>query len=291
MTSSSPATRFTSPRALREACRSGEFAADTTEHAVGFVQTNLVAVPAEHAGDFLEFCSQNVASCPLLEMTEPGGFEAAKLAPGSDLRKDLGKYYVWRDGVMVEERADVTDLWREDMQAFLLGCSNTWEHALVEAQLTPRHIEEHVTAPMYDTSIRLRGVGPFQGNMIVSMRPYLPEQLGAVTEVTSAYPAAHGTPVHSGDPQAIGVDASLAPHYGDPITLRPGEVPVFWACGVTPQSALRNAKLPLAITHKPGCMFVADVPNEDLKAWRVPGMVQPQSAAEPAPTGTCAAPA
>mmetsp|Transcript_124853 Transcript_124853/g.388663 ORF Transcript_124853/g.388663 Transcript_124853/m.388663 type:complete len:184 (-) Transcript_124853:26-577(-) len=172
---------------------------------------------------------------------------------------------------MVEERTEVVDLWQDDMQAFLLGCSFTWEDVLAAAQLCPRHMEEGRNVPMFDTSIRLKGAGPFQGNMVVSMRPYLPEAVEKVSEITGAYPAAHGSPVQVGDPTAIGIEDCLSPNYGEAVSLREGEVPVFWACGVTPQNALRNAKLPLVITHAPGHMFVADASNEDLRAWEVPG--------------------
>lgn len=256
---------------LRAACRSGSFSAHTTGHAPGCVQANMVILPSAHAEDFRQFCANNAAPCPLLEATSPGIFEAKELAPGSDLRKDLPKYHVWRDGVMVEERTDITDLWQEDFQAFLLGCSFTWEDMLALANHPPRHILEKKNVSMFDTSIKLNGAGCFQGNMVVSMRPYQPDAIQAVTDITKAYPAAHGRPVHVGDPAAIGIADCTKPDYGDAVALHEGELPVFWACGVTPQNALRNAKLPIVITHAPGYMFVADISNDDLKSWKVPG--------------------
>lgn len=229
-------------------------------------------LPSRYAADFQTFCENNAAPCPLLEATPVGVFEAARMAAGSDLRRDLPRYHVWRNGVMVEERTDVVELWEEDMQGFLLGCSFSWEELLAAAGLVPRHIEEGKNVPMFDTSIPLKGAGPFQGNMVVSMRPYRPEHTEQVSGITAAHPASHGPPVHIGDPAAIGIPDPTRPSYGDAVTLREGEVPVFWACGVTPQNALRNARLPLVITHAPGHMFVGDVKVEALRDWKVPGV-------------------
>lgn len=256
---------------MRQACRSSTFRGQTAGQAPGYVQANLVILPRQHAEDFQRFCKGNAAPCPLLEVTEPGKFEAHRLAPGSDVRRDLPKYRVWEAGELCEERDDVADLWDDKMQAFLIGCSFTWEDLLTAAGLAPRHIEEGKNVPMFDTSIRLRSAGPFDGEMVVSMRPYRPEVVQAVADLTAAYPAAHGAPVHVGDPAAIGVRDCRAPDYGEAVEVREGEVPVFWACGVTPANALRRARLPLAITHAPGHMFVADAKNDDLRAWAVPG--------------------
>ncbi|CAK9052185.1 unnamed protein product, partial [Durusdinium trenchii] len=213
---------------------------------------------------------KNAAPCPLLEHTGPGSFEP-RLAPGADIRTDLPKYHVWREGVMVEERQDVVDLCGNDMHGFLLGCSFTWEDLLAEAELTPRHVQERRNVPMFNTSITLRSAGPFKGHMVVSMRPYREEDVPKVATITGEYPAAHGPPVQIGHPSRIGIEDLAVPDYGDPVSLRDGEVPVFWACGVTPQNALKNARLPLVITHAPGHMFVCDVRNHELKDWPVPG--------------------
>jgi len=260
-----------SPASLRLACRSGEFQGQTAGQAPGFVQANLVILPRQHAKDFEDFCAANAAPCPLLEVTPPGVYEAKRLAPGSDLRRDLPRYRIWEAGELREEREDIVDLWTEDMQAFLLGCSFSWEDLLTSAGLTPRHIEDGRNVPMYNTDIDLRACGPFAGKMVVSMRPYKPQDVARVTEVTAAYPAAHGPPLHVGEPSDIGVLDCAIPDYGESVRIETGETPVFWACGVTPANALRSARLPLAITHAPGHMFVADVTNEELKAWTVPG--------------------
>jgi len=172
---------------------------------------------------------------------------------------------VWENGEVVEERSDVTDLWGDDVVGFLLGCSFSWEHRLAEADLTPRQIEEQRNVPMYRTKVPNVAVGRFAGNLVVSMRPYLPAQCEAVEDITSRYPGAHGGPVHWGDPGEIGVSIERAPDFGDQVTVRDSEVPVFWACGVTPQEALRSARLPLAITHAPGHMFISDVTDSELE--------------------------
>ena len=251
---------------VRLSCRSGEFGGQTSGIAFGFVQANLVALPREHAFDFLRFCLLNPRACPLLEVTAPGDPSPRTVADGADLRTDLPKYLLWRDGVVAEERTDVTDLWSDDMVGFLLGCSFTWEKALDEAALTPRQIEEACNVPMYRSSLYNVPVGPFGGQLVVSMRPYLPYQLSRVAALTEQYPGAHGGPIHWGDPSAIGVSVEGMPDWGDKVTIRDGELPCFWACGVTPQEALRLAKLPLAITHAPGHMFISDMMDDELCA-------------------------
>lgn len=268
--------------ALRAACRSGAFTQPTAGQAPGFVQANLVALRREHVESFWRFCAANAAPCPLLEVTEPGAFEAPRLAPGSDLRFDLPKYRIWIDGELKEERTSVEDLWDEDMQGFLLGCSFSWEGLLAKAGLPARHTEEGGNVPMFTTSIPLKPEGPFHGSMVVSMRPYRPEQVAEVAQITSEFPAAHGAPVHIGDPVAIGIADCMRPDHGDPVNIRSGEVPVFWACGVTPAIALQSAKLPFAITHAPGHMFVADTRDDELKSWAVPGRWSARPAEEPA---------
>jgi len=173
---------------------------------------------------------------------------------------------------MVEERQEVADLCGSDMHGFLLGCSFTWEDLLAEAQLTPRHVEERRNVPMFNTSIKLRSAGPFQGHMVVSMRPYKQEDMQKVSDITGEFPAAHGPPVQFGQPLEIGIQDLMRPDYGEAVSLKDGEVPLFWACGVTPQNALKQAKLPLVITHAPGHMFVGDIRNDELKKWPVPGV-------------------
>ncbi len=250
---------------LRAEIRAGRFAAPTSGQASGYVQANLVVVPESAAFDFLLFCQRNQKPCPLLEVVEAGSVEAKRLAPGSDLRKDLPRYRIFRDGKMTGERTDVADLWRDDFVTFLLGCSFSFEKPLLEAGLEVRNVTCGCNVPMYRTNIPTRPAGVFQGPLVVSMRPFTPEKAITAALVTGAFPEVHGAPVHQGDPGAIGIADIGAPTYGDPVPIREGEIPVFWACGVTPQEALSRAQLPLAITHAPGHMFVSDIREEELK--------------------------
>jgi uncharacterized protein YcsI (UPF0317 family) len=251
--------------AVRGACRSGALAGPTPGLALGYVQANLVVVPREFAFHFLLFCQRNPKPCPLLDVTEPGDPEPKAVAPGADLRTDLPAYRVWRDGRLSDEPTDVRRIWRDDFVSFVIGCSFTFENALLEARLPVRHIEEGLNVPMYNTSRPCRPAGRFSGPLVVSMRPMTPEQAVAATRVCARFPRAHGVPVHFGDPDGLGIHDLEKPDYGDPVAIRPGEVPVFWACGVTPQAALMRAQLPLAITHKPGHMFLTDLRDADLE--------------------------
>jgi uncharacterized protein YcsI (UPF0317 family) len=253
-------------RAVRSAARSGALAGPTPGLALGHVQANLVVVPRDLAFDFLLFCQRNPKPCPLLEVVEAGKTEPMATAPGADLRTDLPRYRVYRHGELVEELADLRSHWRDDLVSFLIGCSFTFENALLQAGVPVRHIEEGVNVPMYRTSIACRPAGAFHGPMVVSMRPLTPTQAVAATRICARFPLAHGVPVHFGDPTAIGVRDLTKPDYGDPVTIRPGEVPVFWACGVTPQAVATQARPPFLITHKPGHMFVTDLRNADLEA-------------------------
>lgn len=224
--------------------------------------------------DFLVFCLRNPKACPLLDITRPdaaadGRFaEPSFVAPGADLRSDVPLYCIWRNGEVVERLSDVRSLWTADspMVGFLLGCSFSWEDVLAsEAGVVPRHVELQCNVPMFETNIPVQSAGVFAGScLVVSMRPVPPERVRDVVAVTARYPGAHGAPVHVGDPAAIGIADLARPQYGDPVALRPGEVPVFWACGVTPQAALRAAALPFAITHAPGHMFVTDLLDKEL---------------------------
>ncbi|HJZ89637.1 MAG TPA: putative hydro-lyase [Gemmataceae bacterium] len=250
---------------IREACRAGTLTGPTPGLALGFVQANLVIVPREFAFDFLLFCQRNPKPCPLLDVTEPGDSEPKAVAPGADLRTDLPAYRIWRDGILAEEPTDIRSLWRDDFVSFVIGCSFTFESALLEAWLPVRHLELGVNVPMYSTSRPCRSAGRFTGPLVVSMRPMTPEQALTATRVCARFPRAHGTPVHLGNPAAIGIANLDKPDYGDAVEVRPGELPVFWACGVTPQAALMRAKLPLAITHKPGHMFLTDLRDADLE--------------------------
>ena len=251
--------------AVREACRQGRLTGPTPGLAMGYVQANLVIVPKDYAFDFLLFCQRNPKPCPLLDVTRPGDPEPKEVAPGADLRTDLPRYRTWKNGELVDEPTDIRSIWRDDFVSFVIGCSFTFENALVQARLPVRHIEQGVNVPMYNTNRPCRDAGRFHGPLVVSMRPMTPAQAIEATRICSRFPRAHGTPIHIGDPTSIGIVDVNKPDYGDAVEVRSGEVPVFWACGVTPQAALMRAKLPLAITHKPGHMFLTDLRDADLE--------------------------
>jgi uncharacterized protein YcsI (UPF0317 family) len=248
---------------LRAAARSGNHRGPTAGHAPGFVQANVVILPAADAADFAEFCRLNAQACPLLEMTAPGDFVPRASAPGADLRTDVPKYRVFRHGTPdAEEPHDILHLWRDDLVGFLLGCSFTFESGLLAAGLPVRHIERESNVPMYRTNIPCRSAGRFSGPLVVSMRPFRVDQVEAVRAVTGRFPRMHGAPIHVGDPAAIGIADLERVDFGDPVPVADGEVPVFWACGVTPQLAIAAARPELAITHAPGHMFLTDWRDE-----------------------------
>jgi len=250
---------------VRRQARAGELTGPTSSLALGYVQANLVIVPQELAYDFLLFCQRNPKPCPLLEVTDVGSPEPRLVAPEADLRTDLPRYRVYRQGDMIDEPTDLHAWWRDDFVSFLLGCSFTFENALLEARLPVRHIEAGCNVPMYRTNLLCRPAGVFRGPMVVSMRPLLPAQAVRAVQVCSRFPRAHGAPIHIGNPAAIGIPALDRPDFGDPVEVRPGEVPVFWACGVTPQAVAMEVRPPLLITHKPGHMFVTDLRDTDLE--------------------------
>lgn len=253
------------PRRIRNYFRTGRWTGLTSGMAPGYAQANLVILPREDAFDFLRFCVRNPKPCPLLEVTEPGDPEPRLTAPGADLRTDLPRYRVFRDGALVEEVTDITPYWRDDLVAFLLGCSFTFEHALLRAGLPVRGLEgERATFSAYITSIPCRPAGRFHGRMVVTMRPMTPQQAIKAVQVTSRLPLAHGAPVHIGDPGAIGIEDLSRPDFGSPVPLGPGEVPVFWACGITPQVVALDARVPFMITHAPGHMFITDLLEESM---------------------------
>src|SRR5690349_20255202 len=253
------------PGDVRAAIRSGEWTGPTAGLAPCFVQANLVVLPEADAFAFLRFCLRNPKPCPVLEVCEPGSPEPVGYAAGADLRTDLPGYRVWRDGELAEERGDVRELWRDDLVAFLIGCSFTFERALLADGLPVRHIEQGVNVPMYRTSRACAPAGRFSGPLVVSMRPMAPPQALQAAEITARYPEVHGAPVHAGDPAELGIDDLGEPDYGDPVEVRDGEIPVFWACGVTPQAVVMQAKPDFAITHRPGHMFLTDLKDTDLE--------------------------
>lgn len=250
--------RDMAPLQFWETVRSGRWNKPTAGCCNGFTQLNLVVLPQRYADDFKRFCQRNPKPCPLLEILAPGTHEAVKLAPGSDLRTDIPGYKVFR-GSNVAERATVVDIWQDDFVSFLIGCSFTFENALLAGGVPVRHIEIGCNVPMYLTSIPCQAAGPFHSQLVVSMRPVPAPLVEKTYAITARYPAVHGAPIHHGDPAQIGIDDLGAPDFGDPVPVRNDEIPVFWACGVTPQAALMNACPDIAITHYPGHMFVSNV--------------------------------
>jgi uncharacterized protein YcsI (UPF0317 family) len=249
--------------AARARIRNGGHAGPTSGLAPGFAQANLVVLPADNALDFARFCVRNPKPCPLLEVTGTGSPRPTTLAPEADLRTDLPRYHVLREGEPIDEPTDITRYWRDDLVGFLLGCSFTFEWALAAAGLPLAHQAQGVNVPMYVTNRRCVSAGPFQGPTVVSMRTFAPRDIPRAVEVSSRFPAMHGGPVHIGDPAALGIADLDTPDFGDPIRIDPGEVPVFWACGVTPQAVARASRPSLAIFHAPGHMFITDRPHVD----------------------------
>ena len=252
------------PKELRGLIRNGELVRQTGGLAPGRVQANLAVLPKDAAFDFLLFCQRNPKPCPVLEVVEAGSVEPKQMAPGADLRTDIPLYRVYEHGEMTAEVEDVSEFWRDDLVSFLLGCSFSFESALMRAGIPLRHIETGATVPMFMTGIKTVPAGEFSGPMVVSMRPISRANLVRAVQVTSRYPSVHGSPVHIGDPAAIGIRDVHTPDLGDPVDIREDEVPVFWACGVTPQAVAMESKPPFMITHSPGHMFVTDIVDEDL---------------------------
>jgi uncharacterized protein YcsI (UPF0317 family) len=253
---------------VRRLARAGELRGPTPGLALGYVQANLVVVPRDLAFDFLLFCQRNPRPCPLLDVTDVGSPEPRAVAAGADVRTDVPRYCAYRYGELVEEPDDLFSWWRDDLVAFLLGCSFTFENALLRAGLPLRHIEQGRNVPMYRTNLDCRPAGAFRGRMVVSMRPMTPAQADEAARLCARFPRAHGAPVHRGDPGEIGVRDLDKPDFGDPVEVRAGEVPVFWACGVTPQAVAMEARPPLLLTHKPGHMFLTDLRDADLEEGR-----------------------
>ncbi|CAE6810694.1 putative hydro-lyase [Paraburkholderia aspalathi] len=252
------------PWTERARIRAG-FSGNTSGMAPGYAQGNLVVLPKAWADDFAAYCRANPTPCPLIGMTEPGSSLVPMLGDNIDLRTDLPRYRVWRDGELVEELDDVSALWQADWVGFVIGCSLSFEHALQVAGLNVRHVDEQKVVPMYRTSIQTRQVGAFRGPMVVSMRPYTPEHAAIAYAICERLPGAHGAPVHIGDPAAIGIRNVNVPDEGEPTAILDGETPVFWGCGVTPQAAVIEARPPICITHAPGHMLICDVRTDDLK--------------------------
>ena len=252
-----------SPKELRQLIRSRKWTIPTSGAAQGCVQANLVMLPHEEAFNFLLFCVRNPKPCPILDVLEPGQAEPT-IAPGADLRTDLPRYCIFEKGQIKEEVEDITAVFNENMVSFLLGCSFSFENAMLAAGLPIRNMEENKNVSMYITSIPCKPAGPFSSSLVVTMRPMTPEQAIRAVQVTTRFHLTHGAPIHMGPPETIGIKDLNRPEFGDPVTIRTGEIPVFWACGVTSQLAATSIPLPLVITHAPGHMFVSDLRDEDL---------------------------
>lgn len=252
------------PRAIRADIRSGKLTGTTAGLGQNCVQANLAVLPRDHAYDFLLFCQRNPRPCPLIEVTDPGNPEPVLTAPGADLRTDIAKYRIYEHGELAGEVDDITAYWRDDLVAFLLGCSFTFEWALIEAGVRLWHIEHGKGVAMWRTSVECRPAGKLHGPMVVSMRPIASADVAKAVTASARFPGAHGAPVHIGDPAAIGIADIGRPDWGDPQQFAPGDVPVFWACGVTPQAVALASRLPFMITHSPGHMFITDLPNAAL---------------------------
>lgn len=251
------------PHELRRLSAEKQFNNPTAGYCDGHVQANLVAIPEEYADHFERFCQENPKPCPLLEKVGPGTHSTRYLAAEANLLNTIPRYLVWQHGEIVDTVQDISSYYRSDLVFFLLGCSFSFEEALIAAGISLRHVERKQNVSMYDTSIRLNQVGPFAGNMVVSMRPIHYSRVPKACAITAHYPRVHGEPVHIGDPALIGINDLSQVDYGEPVEMRDDELPVFWACGVTPQNVLMQVKPPFALTHAPGFMFVADLMNDE----------------------------
>lgn len=253
-----------SPAEVRAMIRTGEITGQTSGMCDGYAQANLAILPKDLAFDFLLFTQRNKKPCPVLDVTEAGSPVPRLTAPGADIRTDIPRYRIYRKGELTDEVTDISSFWQDDLVAFLLGCSFSFEAPMIEAGLEVRHITDHHNVPMYKTNIECVPAGVFHGPMVVSMRPMKPADAIRAVQITTRMPFVHGAPIHIGDPEAIGIHDIDKPDFGDPSEIRPGEVPVFWACGVTPQAVAMAVKPEFMITHAPGHMFITDIPNASL---------------------------
>ena len=250
--------------AAREAIRAGRIDGHTSGLAGRHVQGNLVILPAAWAGEFRDYCEANPQACPLLAVSEPGDPALPTLGEDIDIRHDVPRYRVWRHGELVAEPTDIAALWRDDLVSFVIGCSFSFEQALLDEGVPLRHVAQGLNVAMYRSNRPTVPAGRFAGPMVVSMRPLTPKDAERAARITARYPRVHGAPVHIGDPAALGIADLGRPDYGDPVVVEPGEVPVFWACGVTPQAALAAARPEFCITHAPGAMLITDLLNHQL---------------------------
>ena len=254
---------FTTGRATRLAIRRNAYPGPTSGVAPGFVQANLAILPQALAQDFLQFCQRNPKPCPLIGVSAPGDPSVPSLGEDLDIRTDLQRYRVWRDGALVAEPRDIVEYWRDDLVTFAIGCSFSFEQALLEDGIELRHVTCSCTVPMFRTSVETVPAGMFHGPLVVSMRPMKPADAIRAVQITTRFPSVHGAPVHLGKPEMIGISDITKPDWGDTVPIGEDEIPVFWACGVTPQSVIMAAKPEFCITHYPGAMLVTDRRNSE----------------------------
>lgn len=248
-------------RIAREAIRNG-YDKPTAGLAPGMTQANMIALPRDWAFDFLLYAQRNPKSCPVLDVCESGSWQTM-LAEGADLRTDIPRYRVWEHGQLADEITDATAIYRQypDLVTFLIGCSFTFETPMIEAGIDVRHITDKSNVPMYKTNRLCSPAGRLQGELVVSMRPIPANRVADAVSITGRFPAVHGTPVHIGAPEQLGIADIMQPDFGDAVRIEEGEIPVFWACGVTPQAAVMKSGVPFALSHAPGYMFITDVPD------------------------------
>ncbi|RED13981.1 putative hydro-lyase [Pontivivens insulae] len=247
---------------LRAEIRNGQYTRHTAGLAAGKLQCNLAILPEADALDFIRFCQRNPKPCPVVAISDTGRPQMHTLGADIDIRSDVPRYRVFADGALIEERTEIAALWQDDFVAVALGCSFTFENALIAQGIPIRHIERDQTVPMFRSNLDLVPAGPFHGKMVITMRPVRADRVADAYEISRKYPLAHGAPIGHGDPASVGIADLSQPDWGDAVEVEPGEVPVYWACGVTPQNVLTNARLPLCITHAPGHMLIADIPED-----------------------------
>jgi uncharacterized protein YcsI (UPF0317 family) len=246
-------------QAVRAQFRANTYGGHTAGFAAGKLQANLVIMPEAYALDFMRFCQRNPKPCPLVGVSDTGSSVMQTLGQDIDVCTDVPAYNVYREGVLTETVADLNEIWADDFVAFALGCSFTFEHAALKAGVPMWHIENNTTVPMFRCNVDCVPAGRFSGATVVSMRAIAEDQVDLIAQISAKYPLAHGSPLHVGDPAAIGITDINRPDWGDSMPVENGQVPVFWACGVTPQVAIEKARIPIVVTHKPGCMLISDI--------------------------------
>jgi len=243
---------------IRTSIRNSEYLGCTSGLAPNLVQGNLVIMEESYANEFIQYCRQNPKPCPVIGVSKAGDVSIPELCDDLDIRVDVPEYCIFQNGELKGSVPHIKGYWNENMVSIVLGCSFSFEDALIQAGLNVRNIDMGVNVSMFETNVATQATENFSGNMVVSMRPYKQSQIEQVVETTEPFTMAHGAPVHIGNPEGIGVTELNNPQYGSPVTIKEDEIPVFWGCGVTTQKAIEQAQLPLVITHAPGKMLITD---------------------------------